>query len=376
MELATLLVQECEKLQLEHVFLDDHGYVTAKLAANTTKKTDPIALIAHMDTSPSVSGKNVKAIVHENYQGDDIVLPKDVTQVISVVDNPDLRDMIGKTLITTDGTTLLGADDKAGIAVILDAIEYFHRYPDVEHGDVYVCFTPDEEIGQGTKFFPYDRVPVAYAYTLDGSTKGELQYENFYARQATVSFVGKNVHPGYAKGKMVNTTKIAGHFFTLLTSYPSPETTEHYQGFVHPMSIVGNEEKTEILLLIRDFSLEKVGQHRDFLTVCAQKSCAAFPGATYEIVIKEQYNNMKENIDQHPVCVDRARAAMEAANITPLLTPIRGGTDGALLSYAGIPTPNIFCGQHNPHAKTERVCVEDMEAAVKVVVELMCCTYM
>lgn len=369
-ELSKYLVNELKAVGLTDAEMDEHGYVTATLPSNSGKDVPAIGFIAHVDTSPAVSGANVKPLIHKNYGGGDIHLPNDGI-VIKASENPDLKDMIGYDIITADGTTLLGADNKCGVAEIVDAVNYFIKHPEVKHGTIKVCFTPDEEVGRGTEKFNVEKFGAKYAYTVDGQTRGEVEAETFCADSMTIVFQGKNIHPGYAKDKMINSMKIAAHF---LESLPkdrlSPETTEGREGFVHCVAINGNEEQTTLKFIIRDFEVEKLKEYEDFLTELANNSIKAFPGSKVVVKVNEQYRNMKYILKDHPQVSDYALEAMKRLDITPIFSPIRGGTDGSRLSFMGLPTPNIFAGEHSFHSKTEWVAIQDMEMAVRVIVTI------
>jgi tripeptide aminopeptidase len=370
-ELSKLLVDELKQIGMQDVDIDEYGYVMATLPSNSEKSVTTIGFIAHVDTSPAVSGENVNPVIHKNYQGGDIVLPKDQTKVIDAANNPELREMIGLDIITTDGTTLLGADDKAGIAEIIDAMVYLISNPEIKHGKIRVCFTPDEEVGRGTEKFDVEKFGAKYAYTIDGSTRGEVETETFSADAVVIKFIGKNVHPGYAKGKMINAIKIAGRFLELLPKDSlSPETTEKREGYVHPTSINGNETQTIVKFIIRDFYADKLKEFEDFLKDLCEKTVAQFPGSTYEFQVNEQYRNMKYVLNDHPQVEDYAIEALNRLGITPIQSAIRGGTDGSRLSYMGLPTPNLFAGGHNFHSYTEYVAIQDMYEAVKMIVTL------
>lgn len=365
------LAAELKTMGLVDAHMDDFGYVMATLPGNTTKNVDPIAFIAHVDTSPAVTGAGVNPVINKNYQGGDIRLKNDPNQIIEVKNNPDLEKMISFDIITTDGTTLLGADNKAGVAEIMDAVNYLLSHPEVKHGPIKVCFTPDEEVGRGTEKIDLKKLGAKYAYTVDGSSRGEIETETFSADGMTIRFHGKNIHPGYAKGKMVNAIKVASHFIESLPKVGlSPETTEKREGFVHPTSFTANEELATIRFIIRDFVTAKLKEKEDFLKDIAEKTAAQFPGARVECEIKEQYRNMKEVLDHHPQVGAYAVEAMKRLGIEPIQTPIRGGTDGSRLSFMGLPCPNIFAGEHSFHSKLEWVAVQDMEAAVKTIIEI------
>jgi len=364
------LAEELKALGLTDAHMDEYGYVMATLPANTGKHVPAIGFIAHVDTSPAVSGANVKAVIRKNYQGGDIILEKD-EQIIRAEDNPDLKEMIGYDIITTDGSTLLGADNKCGVAEIVDAIHYFLSHPEVKHGEIKVCFTPDEEVGRGTEKFDVKKFGAKYAYTVDGQTRGEVEVETFSADALFVKFQGKNIHPGYAKGKMINSIKVAASFIERLPKeFLSPETTEEREGYVHPFNISGSEEETTVKFIIRDFDQEKLKEYEDLLINLAAKVVKDFPGARYTYQQIEQYRNMRYILDQHKQVSEYAIAAMERLQIAPKQSAIRGGTDGARLSFMGLPTPNIFAGEHSFHSKTEWVAIQDMEMAVRVIVSI------
>ncbi len=368
--LSNDLAEELKALGLKDAHVDDWGYVIATVPSNTKKKIPVIGFISHVDTSPAVSGANVNPVIHKNYQGGDIKLAND-NQVIKAYENPDLANMIGYDIITTDGNTLLGADNKAGVAEIVDAVNYLLTHPEFKHGTIKVCFTPDEEVGRGTEKFDVKTFGAQYAYTVDGQSRGEVETETFSADGVTIKFIGKNIHPGYAKGQMINSLKVASDFIERLPKDSlSPETTEKREGYVHCTSINGNEETTVLKFIIRDFESPKLKEYEDFLKKLAEDSVKKFPGAKMEFEVVEQYRNMKEILDKHPQVSEYAIQAMKNLNIEPLLSPIRGGTDGSRLSFMGLPTPNIFAGEHAYHSKQEWVSVQDMEMAVKVIIEI------
>ena len=365
------LAVELKAMGLSDAHMDDNGYVLATIPANTKKNVPVIAFIAHVDTSPAVSGENVNPIIHKNYQGGDIHLPKDSNQVIELKNNPDLEKMKGYDIITADGTTLLGADNKAGVAEIMDAVAYFLSHPEAKHGTIKICFTPDEEVGRGTEKIDLKKLGAQFAYTVDGSSRGEVETETFSADAMTVKFHGKNIHPGYAKNKMVNAVKVGARFIEKLPKDTlSPETTEKKEGFVHPTTFNANEELATVKFIIRDFVTEKLAEKEELVKKLAEKTASEFPGARVEVEVKEQYRNMKYILNKHPQVGDHAIEAMKRLKIEPILSPIRGGTDGSRLSYMGLPTPNIFAGEHSFHSKLEWVAVQDMEMAVRVIVEL------
>jgi tripeptide aminopeptidase len=364
------LANDLKKLGLKDAHMDEWGYVMATIPSNSNKEVEPVAFIAHVDTSPAVTGKDVKPIIQKNYKGGDIKLPNG-GWVIKESENPDLKNMKGFDIITTDGTTLLGADNKAGVAEIMDAVNYFVSHPKVKHGPIKICFTPDEEVGRGTEKIDLKKLGAKYAYTVDGSSRGEVEIETFSADSVNISFIGKNIHPGYAKGIMVNSMKIAAEFIDSLPKDKlSPETTEGREGYVHPVSINGNEEKTTIKFIIRDFDTLNLKKYEKLLKSLAEETVAKYSDAKLDFEIIEQYRNMKEVLDDHPKVYEYAFEAMKNLDIKPITHPIRGGTDGSRLSFMGLPTPNIFAGEHSFHSQLEWVAVQDMEMAVKVIVEI------
>ncbi len=369
-KLARALAAECARMGLKNAAMDTWGYVSATLPANTSKKVPAIAFIAHLDTSPAVSGKGVRPIVHRNYRGGDIRLPKG-GRVIKVSENPDLKGMKGFDIITSDGSTLLGADNKAGIAEIMDTAQYLMAHPEVKHGPIKICFTPDEEVGRGTEKIDVKKLGAKYAYTVDGSARGEVESETFSADMVVLAFFGKNIHPGYAKNKMINSIKIAAAFMESLPKKRlSPETTEKRQGYVHATTINGLEEKTTLKMIIRDFETPKLKEYERLLERLAKKAVAKFPGSRYEMKVVEQYRNMREVLVKHPKVKAYAIQAMKNLGIKPIMTPIRGGTDGSRLSFMGLPTPNVFAGEHSFHSQLEWVAVQDMKMSVQVMVEI------
>lgn len=366
--LAKELGKELEQLGLVDVSVDENGYVMGTLPSNLNKNVPTVGFIAHVDTSPDMSGTNVNPKFVENYDGGDIKLNDEVT--LSPVDFPELKDYIGETLITTDGTTLLGADDKAGIAEIITAIEYLVEHPEIPHGTIKVGFTPDEEIGRGPNHFDVEKFGADLAYTMDGGAVGELEYENFNAAGAKVTVLGRNVHPGYAKNKMVNSMLIASEFITMLPESETPQTTEGYEGFYHLNSISGDVEKTVLNYIIRDFDKESFENRKKYMVEAAEKLNKKYPNRV-NIEVKDQYRNMKEMIEPVMYVVDNAKKAMEEVGVKPLIKPIRGGTDGARLSFMGLPTPNIFAGGLNFHGKFEYVPVSSLEKAVQVILKIV-----
>lgn len=370
--LGKVLVEELKTIGLANAQMDEHGYVTATLDTNMDQPVPTIGLIAHMDTSPDVSGKDVKPILHKKYQGGDMVLPGDPSQIIRFTENPALAQQIGNDLITSDGTTLLGADNKAGIAEIFDAIHHLVKHPEIKHGKIRIAVTPDEEVGGGTKYFDIQKFGAQYAYTIDGETLGEVEDETFCADSVTIKIRGKNVHPGYAKNKMVNSIKIAARLIEQLPKERlSPETTEKREGYVHPNSLTGGVEETIIKFLIRDFTVEGLKQHEDFLKKLADQVLTEYPEAKLEFKVEESYRNMKYKLAEDPKVVEYALEAVRRSGIEPKKNIIRGGTDGSKLSFAGLLTPNIFTGGHNFHSKLEWISVQDMQKAVDVIVNLV-----
>jgi tripeptide aminopeptidase len=372
LELLQFLHKELKALGLDDVTMDEFGYVFATVPATSTKQDVPvIGFLAHVDTSPEMSGKGVKAIFHRDYNGQDLVLPDDPAAVIPFEDNPHLADQIGNDIITASGTTLLGADNKAGAAEIMGAVEYLLAHPEITHGPLRIGFTPDEEIGSGTKYFDVKGFGADCAYTMDGETLGELQVETFSADAITVTFHGFNTHPGFAKGKMVNAIKVAADFITRLPKDGlSPETTAAYEGFVHPYMMDTGVESTSVKLLVRDFNTPKLQEMEQLVEQLAREAVDAFPGSRVEINVEESYRNMKEVLDHHPDVVENACEAFRRAGLEPAIEPIRGGTDGSRLSFMGLPTPNIFAGEHNFHSRYEWISTSDMHKAVEVIIEL------
>jgi len=366
------LRDELMALGLEDVSMDEHGYVFATVPSTSTKPDVPvIGFLAHVDTSPEMSGQGVKAIFHENYQGQDLVLPDDSSAVIPFEGNPHLAGQIGNDIITASGTTLLGADNKAGVAEIIAAVEYLLSHPEVLHGPIRIGFTPDEEVGNGTAHFDVEKFGAYCAYTMDGETLGELQVETFSADSINVTFHGFNTHPGFAKGKMVNAIKVAAEFIGRLPKDGlSPETTGGYEGFVHPYVMDAGVESTSVKLLVRDFNTPKLQELEQVVEQLALEAVTAYPGSSVEINVEESYRNMKEVLDHHPDVVENACEAFRRADLEPRIEPIRGGTDGSRLSFMGLPTPNIFAGEHNFHSRYEWISTSDMHKAVEVIIEL------
>jgi tripeptide aminopeptidase len=372
-DLLRLLVEELRAIGLTDVELDEHGYVFATIPATSSKTNVPvIGLIAHVDTSPEMSGTGVRPIVHRNYQGQDLVLPDDPSIVLRLDEIPELGDQIGNDIVTASGTTLLGADNKAGVAEIVAAAEFLTASPDIPHGRIRIAFTPDEEVGRGTNFFDLARFGAAYAYTMDGGPRGELETESFSADAMTFTFQGRNTHPGFAKGAMINAIKVAADFINRFPKHElSPETTEKYEGYVHPYIVQSSVDKTSVKCLIRDFNTTGLKEKEAFLDRLAAETVRDWPGASYDARIEESYRNMKEVLDAHPHVVEYAREAIRRSGLAVRERPIRGGTDGCRLSFMGLPTPNVFAGEHNFHSRLEWVSVQDMEKAVEVIVNLV-----
>jgi tripeptide aminopeptidase len=359
-------------LGLTDAQMDQHGYVMATIPATTTKRDVPvIGFIAHVDTSPEMSGAGVKPLVHRAYDGRDLVLPDDPSAILRVEDMPYLGECLGHDIVTASGTTLLGADNKSGVAEIMTAAERLMAHPEIRHGAIRIAFTPDEEVGHGTKHFDVGRFGATYAYTMDGGARGELEYESFSADAITITFRGFNTHPGFAKGRMVNAIKLAARFIDQLPADRlSPETTDGRDGFVHPYVVEASVDRTSVKLLVRDFETAGLAQKEDGLRSLAADVVRDVPGASFEVEIEESYRNMREILDHHPLAVVHARQAMARAGLAVRERAIRGGTDGSRLSFMGLPTPNIFAGEQNFHSRLEWVSVQDMEKAVDVIVEL------
>lgn len=371
-DLGRILVNELLELGVTDAHLDEYGYVYATVPSNTDKQVPVICFCSHVDTAPDCTGAGVKPILHQNYDGEDIVLPDDNTQVISVQDHPYLKEKLGEDIITASGTTLLGADDKAGLAIIMDFVQYLGAHPEVKHGTIKILFTPDEEVGRGVDKADLKKLGAEFAYTLDGGERGSLEDENFSADGVTVTFNGISAHPGSAKDKLVNALKVAAYFINSLPKDElSPESTDDRYGFVHPLHIEGITEKVNVQFIIRDFVTGKLEAYENYLRDKLETALAKFPGATAEFTVREQYRNMKEVLDQHPQVVAHARTAMERAGIEPRTAGIRGGTDGARLSFMGLPCPNIFTGEMALHGKHEYVSVQDMQKSMQVLVHLV-----
>jgi tripeptide aminopeptidase len=370
--LSELLVKELLEMGVADAHMDEYSYVYASIPSNTTKQTPVICFCSHVDTAPDCSGTGVKPILHKNWDGSDIVLPDDASVIISTKQHPYLKERIGDDLITASGNTLLGADDKAGVAIIMNLAEILIKNPQLKHGTIRILFTPDEEIGRGVNKVDMEKLGADFGYTLDGGERGTLEGENFSADACTVTFYGISAHPGYAKGKMVNAQKVAAYFMSLLPlDKLCPEATDDYEGFVHPVHMSGELEQAKVQFIIRDFVTAQLQTHARMLEELAQKAVAAFPGSRAEINVTEQYRNMKEMLDAKPQVMQNAIEAYRRAGLNPVLMNIRGGTDGSRLSYMGMPCPNIFTGEMAIHSKQEYVSVQDMQKAVDVCVELV-----
>lgn len=370
MVFAKYLKSELESLGLEEITLDEHGYLFATLPANTDKKVPTIGFIAHMDTSPDMSGKDVTPRIVENYNGSDIVLDAAAGVVLSPAQFPELLDHKGEDLIVTDGKTLLGADDKAGIAEIISAVVYLKEHPEIKHGKIRIGFNPDEEIGEGAHKFDVEKFGCEWAYTMDGGDVGELEFENFNAAGAKIVFKGRNVHPGYAKHKMINSIRIANQFISMLPRHETPEHTEGYEGFYHLTGIQGDVEQTTLSYIIRDHDRSRFESRKREMAHLVRKINAEFGEDVAVLELRDQYYNMREKIEPVMHIIDTAFAAMEAVGVKPNVKPIRGGTDGAQLSFKGLPCPNIFAGGLNFHGRYEFVPIQNMEKAMKVIVKI------
>ena len=370
MVFAKQLVKELTSLGLEEVSVDDNGYVMATLPSNCSEKIPTIGFIAHLDTAPDLSGKHVKPRIVKNYDGGDIFLDEEKQYILSPTQFPDLLKYKGQDIIVTNGHTLLGADDKAGVTEIISAVEYLLEHPEIKHGKVRIAFTPDEEIGQGAHHFDVKKFGCDWAYTIDGGEIGELEYENFNAAGASIIVHGCNVHPGYAKGKMINSIKVAEEY-TQMIPVDAPENTEGYEGFYHLICFNGTVEETKVNYIIRDHSRELFEQRKQKMLECAKAINDKYGKELVSIEIKDQYYNMREKVEPVKHIVDLAFEAMKLAGITPSVKPIRGGTDGAQLSFKGLPCPNIFTGGHNFHGRYEYIPVQSMEKAINTIVNII-----
>ncbi len=371
-DLLKKLKDECIEMGLSDVVLNDWGYVLATLKTNRDNEVPTIALIAHVDTSPDVSGENVKPLVHKNYDGCDVALPGAKDIVLTVKDNPYLAEKKGHTLITSDGSTLLGSDDKAGITEIMCAIKYLVEHPDIPRPNIRLLFTPDEEIGRGTEHITTDEIGADFGYTVDGEKLGEIEDETFCADTVIITVTGVNVHPGYARNKMINAIKLAAE---IVEQFPkngmSPETTEKREGYIHPHHFVGGNEQAVIKILIRDFDESGLKEKEDFLKGIVDKSATKYPKASFDFEVQESYRNMKIVLDKYPQVLEKALKAVQMAGIAPIKNIIRGGTDGARLSFMGLPTPNMFTGGSNFHSRYEWITLEDMQKSAESIVHLM-----
>ena len=370
MVFAKYLKEELESLGLEGITLDEHGYLFATLPANIDKPVPTIGFIAHMDTSPDMSGKDVSPRIVQNYDGSDIVLCAEENVVLSPSQFPELLDHKGEDLIVTNGKTLLGADDKAGIAEIVSAIVYLKEHPEIKHGKIRIGFNPDEEIGLGAHKFDVEKFGCDWAYTMDGGEVGELEFENFNAASAKITFKGRNVHPGYAKNKMINSIRVANRFCALLPAHETPEHTEGYEGFYHLISFNGDVEQTTVAYIIRDHDRARFESRKKKIERFVSEINAEYGEGTATLELRDQYYNMREKIEPVMHIIDTAFAAMEAVGVKPNVKPIRGGTDGAQLSFKGLPCPNIFAGGLNFHGRYEFVPIQNMEKAMKVIVKI------
>lgn len=369
--LMNALKNEVEKIGVKDVTLDDHGYLMAHIPSNINKKVPKIGFIAHVDTSPDMNGADIKPRFVENYDGKDILLNKKLNIVLSTKEFPDIVNYKGETLIVTDGTSLLGADDKAGVAEIMTAVNYIVNHPDFKHGDISIAFTPDEEVGRGVDFFDVKKFNADYAYTMDGGTVGQLELETFNAAEARITVHGKSVHPGSAKGKMINAISVASELVSMIPEDEVPEKTEGYEGFYHIHVLNGQVEKAFMAIIIRDFDRSKFEDRKRVVEDIVKKLNEKYGENVVELNMVDQYYNMKEKIEPVKFIVKVAKKAMESLGIKPIIDPVRGGTDGSRLSFMGLPTPNIFAGGENFHGKYEYVPVSAMEKAVKVIVKII-----
>ena len=367
---AKYLVDELKSIGLTEVDVDKNGYVMATLPANIQKEVPTIGFIAHMDTSPDMSGKNPKPRVVANYDGNDIVLNEEKAIVLETAKYPEILQYVGQDIVVTDGTTLLGADDKAGLAEIVSAMEYLVAHPEIKHGKIRVSFTPDEEIGQGADHFDVEKFGAEWAYTMDGGEIGELEFENFNAASAKVTFKGVNVHPGYARHKMLNSMRVAHQFASMIPRHETPEHTEGYEGFFHLTNMEGTVEKSSLSYIIRDHDRDRFERRKKEFAHLVNKINAEFGDGTATLELRDQYYNMREKIEPVMHIIDLAFNAMNDVGVTPKVKPIRGGTDGSRLSYMGLPCPNIFAGGHNFHGRFEFVPVQSMEKAMQVIVKI------
>ena len=369
--LGKILVEDLKEIGLSDAYMDDKGYVYATLKANTDKKLKKIGFIAHMDTSPAASGENVNPQIHRNYDGGDIVVNKEKNIVLSPNEFSILSEKVGKTIITSDGTTLLGADDKAGITEIIEALKYIIENPQIEHSDIKVCFTPDEEVGRGADFFDVEGFNTDFAYTVDGGEIGELEYENFNASSVDIKIIGKSVHPGSAYNVMINAAAVATEFNSMVPQNEVPEKTKGYEGFYMLTSISGEVDEAKLSYILRDFDLDGLNQRKAKIEEITKTLQQKYGEDRIIVEIKDSYYNMKEKIEPVMYIIDLAKKAMKDADIEPKIVPIRGGTDGARISYMGIPTPNLFTGGYNFHGYYEYAVAEEMEKAKEVIINIV-----
>jgi len=370
-DLSNQLVIELQELGIEDAHLDEHGYVYATIPANSEKSNIPvICFCSHVDTSPDVTGASVEPIVHQKWSGGDIILPDDPTQILKMSEHPDLKNQIGNDIVTASGTTLLGADNKAGVAEIMAAAEILVTDERIKHGVIKILFTPDEEVGRGTEKVDLDKLGADYGYTVDGEAVGTMEDETFSADGVKITIHGVSTHPGYAIGKLENALKIAGEILAALPKNLSPETTEGKEGFIHPVHMEGIQEQAVLDFIIRDFTESGLHEKETLLKEIMERVLLSYPNSKAEFKVTEQYRNMKEILDQHPQIIDNAMEAMKRSGLNPVTRSIRGGTDGSRLSFMGLPCPNIFAGEHAFHSRLEWVSVQDMEKAVEVIVNL------
>ena len=370
-DLGRVLLKELQELGLDEIEMDEHGYVFATIPSNSNKEIPTICFCSHMDTSPDSSGTGVKPIIHANYDGSDLVLPDDPTQIIRMSDHKSLEKQMGNDIITASGTTLLGADNKSGLAEIMAAAQYLVEHPEIKHGKIRILFTPDEEIGRGVDFLNMEKLNADFGYTVDGEELGSLESETFSANSMKLIVNGKSAHPGFAKGNMESAIKIASAIIDRLPKDRlTPESTSGMEGFVHPVRMEGNVEQTTISFIIRDFDTEKLASHQEEIKAIAKEVISDYPQSSVDFEINEQYRNMKLILDEHPQIVANAKEAMLRAGLSPVIGSIRGGTDGSRLSFMGLPCPNIFAGEHAFHSKHEWVSVQDMEYAVSTIIHI------
>ncbi len=370
-DLARILVDELKQMGVSDAEMDEHGYVYATIESNTDKDVPVICLCSHMDTSPDASGKDVNPIIHRNYQGGDIVLPNNSEKLIRFEEHHELKEQIGNDIITTDGTTLLGADNKAGVAEIMDAANFFVSHPEVKHGKIRILFTPDEEVGRGVEKVDMKKLGADIGYTIDGADLGSIQDETFSADSVVMEISGFNIHPGFAKDKMENAIKIAAKILDKLPkNYMSPETTDGKEGFVHPVSIQGTVDSVVVKFIIRDFNNDKLIEMEDFIRKTAEDVVSQYRNSSTKITVEQSYRNLKEVLDKNPKIIEYALEAVRRTGITPKLDSIRGGTDGSRLSFMGLPCPNIFAGEHAFHSVLEWVSIQDMQKAVETIINL------